>query len=128
MGEVCGELVSPGVQSAAEPGQFGDRAGPQRGDELAGLRAGLLGVGEPVEGHDPLGDGPGDVDLAVWVARDQSRLEPGPRLHAEVVDAAAQHSTDAVERVIGAAAVSGLGLLDPARSPSAPGVWASAVH
>jgi hypothetical protein len=114
MGEVSNELVAPGVQSAAEPGQFGDRAAPQRGDELGGLRTSLVGVGELVEGHDLLGDGPSDADFAVRVAGDESRLESGPRLDGQVIDTAAQYPADALKRVAGTAAVPGLGLLNPA--------------
>ena len=76
--------------------------------------AGQVGIVELVEGHEVLGDGPGDGDLAVGVAGDQPGLQPGPGPGGEPVAAAAQHPADAVERVAGAAAVPGLGLLDAA--------------
>ncbi len=92
------------------------------GDQLGGAARGRgSGSVELVEGHDLLGDGPGDGDLAVGVAGDQPGLQPGPRLHRQVIDAAAQHSADAIERITAAPAVPGLALLYPAAAHSGPG-------
>ena len=97
-----------------EPGQLLDRALAQRRDQLGGRGAGLVGIVVLVEVHDLLRDRPGDGDLAVRVAGDQPGLQPGPGLGRQVIGAAAQDPADAIQRVAGAAAVPGLGVLDPA--------------
>ena len=101
------------MQRAAEPGELGDRAAAQVGDELLGLGAGLIGVVEPVEVHQVLGDGPGQGDLAVWVSGDQASLQPTSSLHREPVATAAQHPTNAEERITSAPAVAESLLLHP---------------
>ena len=114
MVEVRAQLGSPGAQRAAEAGQLRDRAVPQVGDELLGSFAGALGVGELVEHHQVLGDGPGQGELAGRIPGHEPGLEPAAGLAGEPVAAAAQYSADSVERVAGAAAVPGGLLLDPA--------------
>src|SRR3954451_20882063 len=67
--------------------------------------AGEIGVVEPVEVHQVLGDGPGQGDLPVGVAGDQPGLQPGAGLGGEAVSAPPQDPADAEQRILAAAAV-----------------------
>jgi hypothetical protein len=112
--EVSEQLGMPGMERAAKLGDLGDRAAPQLGDQLGGPGAGLVGLGDLVEGHQVLGDGPGQGGLAGGVASDQAGVESGTGLGGQPVAAPTQHAADAIERVAGAAAVAGGVLLNPA--------------
>ena len=102
------------MQGASQLGDFGDGAVTEVGDQLGGVGAGLVGIGELVKHHEVLGNGPGQGGLSGGVAGDQAGVEPGAGLGREPVAAAAQHAADAIQRVAGTAAVSGDVVLDAA--------------
>jgi hypothetical protein len=94
--------------------QFGDLGvGAEREPPGEGL-GGSLGVAQAVEQSQVLGRDPGGRDLTVGVTEVEPAQQPGPGQVGVMVVAAAQHSSDAVERVAGAAAVPEGLLLDAA--------------
>ena len=102
------------LQGAAEAGDFGDRAGWQaRQDGLGEASSG--GVAVLVEaGADLLGAAVGDLDLDVFFAGGERRVQPCLLPFGEVLLAGAEDVPDPVERVVAAAAVPGGVLLNPA--------------
>ena len=113
-GEVGQELIAPGAQGPAEPGDLGDRAGGERLEHLRGDGAALGEVGGGERRPQLLVAAPGDGDLEVRVAG----LEPGfdsvDLAGGQLVGAGAQRVADPIQRVMFAAAVAELFLLDPA--------------
>lgn len=105
------ELRTAGARGTVRAGQFGDRGTAQVSDELVGALAGQLGIVELVEAPRVLGHGPGQRGVRVGIASDQSGVESIVCCGCEPLGAA-QHSQDAVERVAGAAAMSGDVLLN----------------
>jgi len=58
MVEVGGQLGPPSMQRPAETSEIADRTVAQVGDQPLDLGAGLVGVVEPIQVHQVLGDGP----------------------------------------------------------------------
>jgi hypothetical protein len=99
---------SPGSQGSAEVGDFGDRTGPQRRDDLIGESASGGGCLLVVDRAEPLVAVPGDGELPAGVAVGQAGVEAGELAGGEVLGAVAQESADLVERVVAVAAVTQL--------------------
>lgn len=113
-GDVAQERVAPLVQGSAEAGDFGDRAGGERGEDLLGDPSPGDVVWLVVDGSELLGAVPGDLDLVVALVSDEGRVQAGVLSVGEVLDAGAQDVADPVEGVVFAAAVAVDVLLDPA--------------
>src|SRR5829696_1771137 len=113
-GEVGQELVLPGPQGAAEPGDLGDRAGGERGEHLLSDRLALDQVRGRERRAQLLVAAPRHGDLVVGVAGLETGLDPLDLAGGQLVRASAQRVADPVERIILAAAVAELVLLHPA--------------
>jgi len=85
-GEVGQQVGAPGAQGAAQPGDFGHRAGHGTVDDLLGAGPAGGRVVGGVGGHEVLGHGPGGGDLAVRVAVGETLTQPSPGLVGEAVE------------------------------------------
>jgi hypothetical protein len=110
-GEVRQYPGPPGAQRAAEPGDFGDRAGRGGVEHLLGDLLACGRVGGGVGGAQLLIAGPGQGDLVVGVAGLEARVQPGALLVGEVLGAVPQQPADLVERVVAVPAPAHGGLL-----------------
>lgn len=90
--EVGEDLRAPGPQGPAEPGDLGDRAGVQAGEDLLGEQAALAQAGgAAVDRAQLLLDRPGELDLPVRVADGQPGLQPAVLPLREVLQAVPQN-------------------------------------
>jgi hypothetical protein len=113
-GEVGQELGLPGTQGAAEACDLGDGAGVESLDNL-GRDGSSFGQALGVVGRpELLVAAPGDGDLKIRVAGLQTGMDPFELAVGEPLNPGTESVADLVERVVFAAAVAELFLLDPA--------------
>lgn len=111
-GEVGEDLSPPGAQGPSQPGDLGERAGREAGDDLLGQRSALAqAAGARLDGAELLVAGPGQLDLAVRVAKGKADLELAVLALGQVLQTVPEQSADLVERVVLVAAPAGLFLL-----------------
>ena len=113
-GEVGEELFAPGPEGAAESGDLGDRAGGERVEGGDRDLSALGQVGRVVGGAELLVAAPRYGDLVVRVAGGQPGFDPLDLAGGQPVGSGPEYVADLVERVVFAAPVSELILLDPA--------------
>ena len=111
--EVGKQLLAPGLEGAAEPSHFGDRARREAGDHLL-RNPPTFGGGGVVDGAELLVTLPGHVDFAVGVAGLQTLGELGLLAFGQMLHTVAEEAADLVERVVLVPSVAEGVLLDAA--------------
>lgn len=105
--EVGEERAVPAAQGPSEAGDFRDRAGVERREDLLGQATALGQISDPVGGPQLLGALPGEEHFLVgFIGLDRSD-QAGLLLVGEVLGAGAQDGLDAEQRVALATAVAG---------------------